>query len=101
MLAEHPDVLVRLRDEILETVGPHGKVSPESLREMKYLRAVFDGKWFTMARHSSHLTCHRDAEIVSKPVRITIRPCVYNLAEKRTQSMEHQMLQERNGMASS
>ena len=48
MLAEHPDVLARLRNEVLETVGPNGTVSPENLKEMKYLRAVLDGKWFTM-----------------------------------------------------
>jgi len=40
MLAEHPDVFPRLRNEVLETLGPNGKVSPQNLREMKYLRAV-------------------------------------------------------------
>ena len=49
MLAEHPDVLARLRNEVLETVGPNGKASPESLREMKYLRAVLDGRWFMVS----------------------------------------------------
>lgn len=46
MLAEHPDVLVRLRKEVLDTLGPVGKVDNESLREMKYLRAVLNGKYF-------------------------------------------------------
>jgi len=42
MLADHPDVFARLRNEALETLGPKGKVSPENLREMKYLRAVLN-----------------------------------------------------------
>lgn len=49
MLAEHPHVLARLREEVLETIGPNGKVSPKDLRKMKYLRAVLNGKWFTAA----------------------------------------------------
>ena len=44
MLADHPDVFARLRNEVLETLGPNGKVSPENLREMKYLRAVLNGE---------------------------------------------------------
>ena len=100
MLAEHPDVLARLRDEVLKTVGPHGKVSPESLREMKYLRAVLDGKRFTKIQRSSHLICHRDVEAVSKRVRIIVRSYTYSWLKKR-QSVEYQMLQERGGVASS
>lgn len=44
MLADHPDVFARLRNEVLESLGPNGKVNPENLREMKYLRAVLNGK---------------------------------------------------------
>ena len=44
MLAEHPGVFARLRSEVLETLGPNGKVSPQNLREMKYLRAVLNGE---------------------------------------------------------
>jgi len=43
MLAENPHVFKRLRDEVLNTLGPHGKVTAENLREMKYLRAVLNG----------------------------------------------------------
>ena len=46
MLADHPDVFARLSNEVLGTLGPNGKVSPETLREMKYLRAVLNGEWF-------------------------------------------------------
>lgn len=44
MLADHPDVFARLRKEVLETLGPNGKVGPENLREMRYLRAVLNGR---------------------------------------------------------
>ena len=46
MLAEHPEVFTRLRDEVLGTLGPNGKVNPENLKEMKYLRAVLNGELF-------------------------------------------------------
>jgi len=42
LLADHPDVFNRLRAEVLEILGPNGKVNPENLREMKYLRAVLN-----------------------------------------------------------
>ena len=44
MFAEHPEVYGRLRQEVLDTLGPDGKVSPDSLRDMRYLRAVLNGK---------------------------------------------------------
>jgi len=42
MLAEHPEVYARLRREVLDTVGPSGKVGPDSLRDMKYLLAILN-----------------------------------------------------------
>ena len=44
MLAENPHVFVRLRNEVLNTLGPRGKVTAENLKVMKYLRAVLDGE---------------------------------------------------------
>ena len=44
MFAEHPEVYARLRREVLDTLGSDGKVDPDSLRGMKYLRAVLNGK---------------------------------------------------------
>ncbi|CDO75353.1 hypothetical protein BN946_scf184966.g21 [Trametes cinnabarina] len=41
-LAEHPDVLRRLREEILEVVGPNRRPSYDDIRNMKYLRAVIN-----------------------------------------------------------
>lgn len=72
MLAEHPDVLVRLRKEVLDTIGPTGKVSPDNLKEMRYLRAVLNGKSILPSRRPPVLTTHRDAEVISERVRITI-----------------------------
>jgi hypothetical protein len=44
MLAEHPDVLQRLRQEILGKVGESRRPTYEDMRDMKYLRAVINGK---------------------------------------------------------
>lgn len=42
MLAEHPNVLKRLQEEILTTVGTR-RPTIEDIREMKYLRAFING----------------------------------------------------------
>ncbi|KAF8654872.1 hypothetical protein AX16_003333 [Volvariella volvacea WC 439] len=42
MLAEHPSVLRRLREEILTQIGPTRRPTPEDFRDMKYLRAVIN-----------------------------------------------------------
>lgn len=39
----HPEVLKRLREEILLTVGPDRFPTYDDLRDMKYLRAVING----------------------------------------------------------
>ena len=44
MLSEHPEVYARLRREVLEVLGSDRKVGPDNLRDMKYLRAVLNGK---------------------------------------------------------
>lgn len=41
----HPEVLNRLRDEILTVVGPERRPTYDDLREMKYLRAVINGDY--------------------------------------------------------
>jgi len=100
MLAAHPDILARLRGEVLDTLGPDGKVSPENLREMKYLRAVLNGKWFLASRRPSMLTCHRDAEVVPGCVRINISPTLIVRLRRESQPVEYQMLKERCYLAS-
>jgi hypothetical protein len=43
LLAMHPDVMKRLRDEILEQVGSTRRPDYDDIRDMKYLRAVING----------------------------------------------------------
>jgi cytochrome P450 len=43
MLAEHPDALGRLREEILTRVGSSDRPTYEDMRDMKYLRAFING----------------------------------------------------------
>jgi hypothetical protein len=38
MLAEHPDILAKLREEILRVVGPTQRPTSDNFRDMKYLR---------------------------------------------------------------
>lgn len=42
MLAEHPEVLKRLREEVIEKIGPNRRPEYDDLKEMKYLRAVIN-----------------------------------------------------------
>ncbi|KAJ7481351.1 cytochrome P450 [Mycena galericulata] len=42
MLAEHPDVLAKLRNEILQVVGAARRPTHTDFRELKYLRAVLN-----------------------------------------------------------
>ncbi|PPQ86761.1 hypothetical protein CVT25_012406 [Psilocybe cyanescens] len=42
MLAEHPDVLQRLRNEVLEKVGDTRRPTFEEMKDMRYLRAVIN-----------------------------------------------------------
>ncbi|KAF8191931.1 cytochrome P450 [Mycena galopus ATCC 62051] len=42
MLAEHPDILAKLREEILRVVGPTARPTFDDFRTMKYLRAVLN-----------------------------------------------------------
>ena len=43
MLAEHPEVLRRLRQEILEKIGLQRRPTYDDFRDMKFLRAVING----------------------------------------------------------
>ncbi|KAI9572476.1 cytochrome P450 [Boletus coccyginus] len=42
MLSQHPDVLARLREEIVAKVGPSGRPTHDDMRDMKYLRAFIN-----------------------------------------------------------
>jgi cytochrome P450 len=52
MLADNPHVLQKLRAEILATVGSTRAPTSDDFRDMKYLRAVFNG---TTLRHPFQL----------------------------------------------
>ena len=43
MFAMHPKVMTRLRQEILDKVGPIGTPNRNVIKDMKYLRAVING----------------------------------------------------------
>jgi cytochrome P450 len=43
LLSQHPNVLARLRAEVLENVGPSAVPTYDNIRNMKYLRAVING----------------------------------------------------------
>jgi len=43
MLAENPEIVKRLRDEVIVTVGLERCPTYEDLRSMKYLRAFVNG----------------------------------------------------------
>ncbi len=45
-LSQYPDVMRRLRQEVLDTVGPTSRPTYDDVREMKYLRAVINGTFF-------------------------------------------------------
>jgi hypothetical protein len=43
MLAEHPHVFAKLREEIMDKLGPNKRPTFEDMKDMKYLRAVVNG----------------------------------------------------------
>ena len=43
MLSQHPEALAKLRNEILNRVGPSRRPDYDDLKDMKYLRAVING----------------------------------------------------------
>lgn len=49
MLAEHPEITRRLREEILSKVGESRRPTYDDIRDMKYLRAFINGKSYASA----------------------------------------------------
>lgn len=45
MLSQHPEVMRRLREEVLSTVGPSRRPTLDDMREMKYMKAVINGNF--------------------------------------------------------
>lgn len=44
LLAEHPQVMTRLREEILHKIGTSRRPTYDDFRDMKYMRAVINGE---------------------------------------------------------
>jgi hypothetical protein len=44
MLTQRPDIVTRLREELLEKVGPTRRPTYDDIRDMKYLRAFVNGE---------------------------------------------------------
>lgn len=71
-LAMHPEVMNRLREEILTVVGLERRPTFDNLREMKYLRAVINGDCdpskYRNFRILTVFNCHRGLETLSPGV---------------------------------
>lgn len=56
-LASYPDVLARLRDEIISKIGPNRRPDYDDIRDMKYLRAVINGEHPPVLRYVQYTEC--------------------------------------------
>jgi hypothetical protein len=65
MLAEHPEILQRLREEILQKVGPQRRPTHDDFKEMKFLRAVINGKASSTSWAFSFLIDYRNTASLS------------------------------------
>ena len=72
MLTQHPDVLTRLREEILAKVGASRRPTHDDMREMKYMRAFING--MQLAIVSKVCT---DLEPLYQRSSDYIQPCMY------------------------
>lgn len=69
LLAQHPEVLARLREEVLAKFGTSKTPTYDDLRDMKYLRAVINGLWTNFPVAFYLLTrCCRNTALVSTRV---------------------------------
>ena len=56
LLAMHPQVMTRLRQEILDKVGPIRMPNENDIKDMRYLRAVINGTYFRAKKACNELT---------------------------------------------
>jgi len=56
MLAENPDIVKRLRGEIIASVGLERSPTYDDLRSLKYLRAFVNGTLHTLVCFLCYLT---------------------------------------------
>ena len=46
MFTQHPEILARVREEVIETLGPDGTPTLEDIRKLKYRELLFQrAKW--------------------------------------------------------
>ena len=81
-LSLYPEVTFRLRNEVLSKVGPARKPTYDDIKEMKYLRAVINGRSFFPMRFVSQLVVIRNIEIVSRRVSPIYSSTVNALSDK-------------------
>ena len=73
LLSTRPRVLARLREEVLTEIGPRNRPTYEAIRDMKYLRAVINGKFLAILERRDLIDrCSRDAETISGSVSIYV-----------------------------
>lgn len=65
MLSQKPQVLKRLRQEILDRVGSSARPTHEDMRDLKYLRATING---TPHKGVHHMDCRNDHISLQKPL---------------------------------
>lgn len=73
MLAEHPEVLKKLRAEILEKIGPTRRPTFDDFRDMKYLRAFINGSSHNSSIRETRLTSLIEVLRLYPPVYVSIR----------------------------
>ena len=76
LLAMHPQVMTRLRQEILDKVGPIRMPNENDIKDMRYLRAVINGTYFRVKTicNETDESIKRDAETLPCRVRSIFHP---------------------------
>ena len=79
LLSTHPHVLARLREEITTKIGARNRPTYEAIRDMKYLRAVINGKLFAIFDRRGLIDCcFRDTETISGRVSTYVHHQIYS-----------------------
>ena len=52
MLAEHPDIEHRLRQEVFDKVGATNRPTYDNMREMRFMRAFLNGDELSVTKSS-------------------------------------------------
>ncbi len=71
-VAMYPYIFARLRDEVLEQIGPRRRPTYDDIKEMKFLRAVINGMRKYKLYHcvtNVEFNSFRNAQVISSSVR--------------------------------